>query len=133
MILAKPKIGHFKAMMEADRDFASAGEEPYCGCHGRMGYMAWLALVDKQSKPEYLDYGGNPNEIYLLLDDAERICGFGQLRMFDTRDALTWAGHIGYSVPRSGCWASCWRWGSRAARTAFCSPATWTTMPHATS
>ena len=85
MILAKPKIGHFKAMMEADRDFASAGEEPYCGCHGRMGYMAWLALVDKQSKPEYLDYGGNPNEIYLLLDDAERICGFGQLRMFLAR------------------------------------------------
>ena len=101
MQLVKPRMGHYKAMMEADRDFEAAGEEPYCGCRGRMGYMAWLGLVDKQSKPEYVDYGGNPNEIYLLLDDGGRICGFGQLRMFDTRDALTWAGHIGYSVPPS--------------------------------
>ena len=105
MMLVKPKLGHFKAVMEADRDFESVGEEPYCGCRGRMGYMGWLALVEKQSRPEALDYGENPNEIYFMLDDAGAICAFGQLRMFDTQDVLTWAGHIGYSVPpsRRGC------------------------------
>ena len=99
MNLVKPKIAHYKAVMEADRDFERAGEEPYCGASGRVGYMGWLLLLDRQSKPECMDYGSNPNEIYFLMDDEEKkIYGFGQLRPYDTVDVLTWAGHIGYSV-----------------------------------
>ena len=102
MNLVKPKIAHYKAVMEADRDFERAGEEPYCGASGRVGYMGWLLLLDRQSKPECMDYGSNPNEIYFLMDDEEKkIYGFGQLRPYDTVDVLTWAGHIGYSVAPS--------------------------------
>lgn len=101
MMLVKPRIAHYKAVMAADQDFEAAGEEPYCGSRGRMGYLGWLALIDRQSKPECLNYGSNPNEIYFLMDGEERILGFGQLRPYDTRDSLTWAGHIGYSVPPS--------------------------------
>ena len=51
---------------------------------------------------ECMDYGSNPNEIWFLMsDDGSRILAFGQLRPYDTPDALTWAGHIGYSVPPS--------------------------------
>ena len=64
--------------------------------------MGWLLLLDRQSKPECMDYGSNPNEIYFLMDDEEKkIYGFGQLRPYDTVDVLTWAGHIGYSVAPS--------------------------------
>ena len=44
MELVRPRMGHFKAVMAADRDFESAGEEPYCGSRGRMGYFGWLAV-----------------------------------------------------------------------------------------
>lgn len=98
MELVKPKIAHFKAVMAADRDFESVGEEPYCGSRGRMGYLGWLMLLDRQSRPECMDYGSNPNEIYFLMEDEEHILGFGQLRPYDTQDVMTWAGHIGYSV-----------------------------------
>lgn len=99
MILVKPKIAHYKAVLAADRDFEAAGEEPYCGASGRMGYMGWLLLLERQSRRECLDYGSNPNEIYFLMDDEEKhIFGFGQLRPYDSVDVLTWAGHIGYSV-----------------------------------
>ena len=102
MILVKPKIAHYRAVMEADRDFESVDEEPYCGAGGRVGYMGWLLLLDRQSKKECMDYGSNPNEIYFLMDDEEKkIYGFGQLRPYDTVDVLTWAGHIGYSVAPS--------------------------------
>lgn len=101
MKLVKPRMLHYKAVMQADKDFESAGEEPYCGCRGRVGYMGWLALIDKQSKPECMQYGSNPNEIYFMVDDEGTILGFGQLRPYDTHDAMTWAGHIGYSVPPS--------------------------------
>ena len=94
MNLVKPKIAHYKAVMEADRDFERAGEEPYCGASGRVGYMGWLLLLDRQSKPECMDYGSNPNEIYFLMDDEEKkIYGFGQLRPYDTVDVLTKLGY----------------------------------------
>ncbi len=101
MKLVRPKIGHFKAVMAADKDFASAGEETYTGCKGMMGYVGWLSVVDRMAKPEVMDWGENPNEIYFMVNDAGEICGFGQLRLYDTPDALSWAGHIGYSVPPS--------------------------------
>ena len=72
MNLVKPKIAHYKAVMEADRDFERAGEEPYCGASGRVGYMGRLLLLDRQSKPECMDYGSNPNEIYFLMDVEEK-------------------------------------------------------------
>ena len=50
MELVRPRMGHFKAVMAADRDFESAGEEPYCGSRGRMGYFGWLAVVDRDRK-----------------------------------------------------------------------------------
>lgn len=88
--------------MEAEPRLRARGEEPYCGASGRVGYMGWLLLLDRQSKPECMDYGSNPNEIYFLMDDEEKkIYGFGQLRPYDTVDVLTWAGHIGYSVAPS--------------------------------
>ena len=35
MELVRPRMGHFKAVMAADRDFESAGEEPERGSRGR--------------------------------------------------------------------------------------------------
>lgn len=99
MELVRPKLSHYKAAMAADRDFESVGEESYTGCKGPIGYLGWLALVEQFARPERLDDGESPNEIYFLVDENGDICGFGQLRMYDTEDALTWAGHIGYSVP----------------------------------
>ena len=101
MELVRPRLGHYKAAMAADRDFEAVGEEPYTGCRGPIGYLGWLALVEQFAKPERLEDGENPNEIYFLVDDEGDICGYGQLRMYDTPDALSWAGHIGYSVPPS--------------------------------
>jgi len=101
MTLEKPNGRHYKAMMQVDRDFESAGEEAYCGAQSKAGYWLWLWTIREQSKPEVIQYGGNPNEIYLLLDEDERVLACGQLRPVDTKDVLTWAGHIGYSVPPS--------------------------------
>ncbi len=102
MKLVKPRLHHFKAVMTADRDFESWGEEPYCGSRGRIGYMGWLSVVERLASPQCMDYGNDPNEIYFLMDEEEsRILAFGQLRPYDTVDSMTWAGHIGYSVPPS--------------------------------
>ena len=98
--LEKPRMKHFKSLMEADRDFESVGEEAYCGMHGRVGYMSWMTLVDRQAQSEMADFGQSPNEIYFLVDDTDnQIKGFGQLRPMNTLEVTTWAGHIGYSVP----------------------------------
>lgn len=101
MELVRPRLSHYKAAMAGDRDFESVGEEPYTGSKGPIGYLGWLALAEQFARPERLDDGENPNEIYFLVDEKGAICAYGQLRMYDTRDALTWAGHIGYSVPPS--------------------------------
>lgn len=101
MRLEKPAIGHFKAMMAVDRDFENAGEEAYCGAATIAGYWVWLWTLREQAKPDSLSYGTNPNEIYFMLNDADEICGCGQFRPYDTLDVLSWAGHIGYSVPPS--------------------------------
>ena len=101
LTLRKPGKRDYKAVMLADRDFMSAGEEAYCGMASYVGYLTWLRIIRRQSDPEYLYFGGNCNEIYLLLNGKEEICGFGQFRPFDTKDVITWAGHIGYSVPPS--------------------------------
>lgn len=99
--LRKPEKRDYKAVMQADRDFESIGEEAYCGVYSRLGYLTWLRILHRQEDPEIVYYGSNCNEIYLLLNEREEICGFGQLRPIDTPDVLTWAGHIGYSVPPS--------------------------------
>jgi predicted acetyltransferase len=91
---------HYKAIMAADEAYLAAGEEAYCGMRGRAGYASWLLMIGRQAKADVVQYDMNPNEIYLLMDDDEKeLYGFGQLRPFDTEDVLTWAGHIGYSVP----------------------------------
>lgn len=72
MNLVKPKIAHYKAVMEADRDFERAGEEPYCGASGRVGYMAGCCCWTGSPSRECMDYGSNPNEIYFLMDDEEK-------------------------------------------------------------
>lgn len=99
--LEQPSRAHFRAVMDADRDYVHHGEEPYCGATSWAGYVAWLFLIRRQSRPDVIGYGANPNEIWLLLDERGAVCGFGQLRPVDTEDVLTWAGHIGYSVPPS--------------------------------
>ncbi len=99
MILVKPAMKHYKEVMAADEAYRSAGEEPYCGMKGRTGYASWLLLLARQAKEDVVKYGMNPNEIYLMLDDEGELCGYGQLRVVETDDVLTWAGHIGYSVP----------------------------------
>ena len=101
MTLEQPAMRHYKAVMVADADFESAGEEPYCGLSGRIGYGAWLSLIRRQADESAVEMGSNCNQITFMIDDEGVICGFGQLRPIDTFDVLTWAGHIGYSVPPS--------------------------------
>jgi len=99
--IEEPSRVHYRAVMAADTDYSRAGEEPYCGMRGWAGYMSWLLLIRRQARPDVMEYGSNPNEIWFMLDDDGSICGFGQLRPYDTDDVMTWAGHIGYSVPPS--------------------------------
>lgn len=99
MRLEKPGMRHYQQVMEADKAYRASGEDPYCGMRGRAGYAAWLMMVAKQAKLDVANYGMNPNEIWLLIDDEDKLCGFGQFRPLNTEDVLTWAGHIGYSVP----------------------------------
>jgi len=101
MRLEQPQMRHYKQVMLADEDFEAAGEEPYCGLSGRIGYGTWLTLIRRQAQPSAVQMGYNCNQIYFMTDDEGVICGFGQLRPIDTEDVLTWAGHIGYSVPPS--------------------------------
>jgi predicted acetyltransferase len=98
MILIKPGMRHFRQVMAADAAYEAADEEPYCGMRGRAGYASWLIMIGRQAKADVVKYGMNPNEIYLMMDGDE-LCGFGQLRVVETEDVITWAGHIGYSVP----------------------------------
>ncbi len=98
MNLIKPGMRHYKQVMAADASYEEAGEEPYCGMRGRAGYASWLLMIARQAKADVVKYGMNPNEILLLMEGDE-LLGFGQLRMVDTEDVVTWAGHIGYSVP----------------------------------
>lgn len=99
MRLEKPRMAHYQQVMRADEVYRAAGEEAYCGLRGRAGYAAWLISIARQARPEAIHEGMNPNEIWLLLDDHDELCGFGQLRLYDTEDVTTWAGNIGYSVP----------------------------------
>lgn len=99
MKMVKPGMRHFKEVMAADEAYAAAGEEPYCGLKGRAGYASWLLMLMRQAREDVARYGMNPNEIYLMVDDEERLYGYGQLRVVETDDVMTWAGHIGYSVP----------------------------------
>lgn len=99
MRLEKPGMRHYQQVMLADQAYSVVGEEAYCGMLGRSGYAAWLLMISRQAKPDVLRRGMNPNEIWLLMDEHDRLCGFGQLRVIETEDVLTWAGHIGYSVP----------------------------------
>ena len=99
MRLEKPRMAHYQQVMDADEAYRRAGEEAYCGLRGRIGYGAWLVSISRQARREVVNEGMNPNEIWLLLDEKDCLCGFGQMRLYDTEDVLTWAGHIGYSVP----------------------------------
>ena len=99
MKMVKPAMRHFKEVMAADEAYDAAGEEAYCGMHGRAGYASWLVMLMRQAREDVARYGMNPNEIYLMMDDEDRLYGFGQLRVVETEDVMTWAGHIGYSVP----------------------------------
>ncbi len=99
MKLEKPRMAHYQHVMNADEAYRRAGEEAYCGMRGRVGYGAWLVSIARQARQDVIKEGMNPNEIWLLTDNNGALCGFGQLRMYDTNDVITWAGHIGYSVP----------------------------------
>ncbi len=101
LTLEKPSIHLYKALMQVDKDFEAAGEEPYCGVHSQAGFWLWLWTVREQAKTEAIELGSNPNEIYFLVDEEGRVCACGQFRPVSTQDVLTWAGHIGYSVPPS--------------------------------
>lgn len=100
--LSTPTFRHYDAMMEVDRDFLSAGEEAYCGAKGKSSYLMWLWAVREQARPSSSlpPEEDNQNEIILLMK-GPRIVACGQLRPVNTLDVLTWAGHIGYSVPPS--------------------------------
>ncbi len=99
--LESPNARHYKALMRVDRDFEAAGEEPYCGVQSKPGFWLWLWTLREQARPEAVELGANPNEIYFLVNEQGDICACGQFRPLDTEDVLTWAGHIGYSVPPS--------------------------------
>ncbi|MDR2514764.1 MAG: GNAT family N-acetyltransferase [Christensenellaceae bacterium] len=100
--LVAPRLSHYQAVSAMDEDFAAAGEEPYCGAASRVGYALWVWTVREQAREGAALLGGNPNEIlFLVRGGEERILACGQLRPVDTEDVLTWAGHIGYSVPPS--------------------------------
>jgi predicted acetyltransferase len=100
--LVAPKLSHYQAVSDMDEDFSAAGEEPYCGAASRVGYALWVWTVREQARESAAHFGGNPNEIlFLMRGGEERVLACGQLRPIDTEDVLTWAGHIGYSVPPS--------------------------------
>lgn len=88
-------------MREADEDYIAGGEGPYFGIKGYIQLASWLAMLKEHRRGEDLPPGWTAYELNALADDKGRLLCLGQLRFGDGGDNVTWAGHIGYSVPPS--------------------------------
>ena len=141
MELVRPRMGHFKAVMAADRDFESAGESRIAAAAAAWAISAgWPWWTGCQARVHGLWQQSQRN---LVPDERRRlhILAFGQLRPYDTPDALTWAGHIGYmcATQRGGhgyaqeTLKRLLQMGFDRGMGASCSPAMWTTTLRATS
>ena len=91
----------YKKICKIDEDFERAGEAPYFKFDSFADYLGWLVVLREHRKGRALPDGWAPYELLTLIDDQGELLCLGQLRFGDDYGNMTWAGHIGYSVPPS--------------------------------
>lgn len=91
----------YKRICRADEDFVNAGEQPYFRFNSYGDYISWLVMLSENRKGRMLPAGWAPYELLTLTDESGELLCLGQLRYGNDNGNMTWAGHIGYSVPPS--------------------------------
>jgi len=91
----------YKQVQRIDEDFIEHGEQPYFNFDSFVDYCLWLALLSEHRKGRELPPGWSAYELNALVDEHNQVLCMGQIRFGDCCDNITWAGHIGYTVPPS--------------------------------
>lgn len=99
--LSRLKISMYQAAKQIDRDFVSHGERPYFAVTSWLSFVEYVAILSENKRGNSLPPGWSPYEMNVLTGENGEILCLGQLRYGDENDNITWAGHIGYTVPPS--------------------------------
>ena len=99
--LCRLKLGMYKAARESDDDFRRHGERAYFGISSWVQFADYIGILAENKRGRGLPPGWSAYELNVLLSPAGDILCLGQLRYGDGHDNITWAGHIGYTVPPS--------------------------------
>ena len=98
MELVKPDAAYRDSFLEGLLEFQADGMDDYLSYERvKQDFPGYVKRLIKSGKPFFLPPGQSPYHLYWLVDGSEYV-GRLSLRTKNTRDVMSYLGHIGYAI-----------------------------------